>query len=99
MTKQPEQILEEQLVAQIKAWDVYLADVKPFNILKTSNIKNLILKMFTELKKGVTLAPTVPLLLPVRSAQGSFSIRSNFTNNNTPPMPLHDAHLGGFFFL
>lgn len=22
----------------------------------------------------------------------------SYSKNNTPPMPLHDAHLGGFFF-
>lgn len=67
--------------------------------LKINNIKNLTLKMFTEFKKGITFALTVPVLLPIRTAHGSFFKDSTFTNNNTPPMPLHDAHLGGFLFL
>jgi hypothetical protein len=38
--------------------------------------------------------------LPIRTAShgGSF-LRNGLTKNNTPPMPLFDAHLGGFFFL
>lgn len=28
-----------------------------------------------------------------------FSLRRFTTKNNTPPMPLYDAHLGGFLFL
>ena len=27
-----------------------------------------------------------------------FQLERNFTNNNTPSMPLYDAHLEGFFF-
>jgi len=38
MAKQPEQILEEQLVAQIKAWDVYL------EIMETTCILNLLIQ-------------------------------------------------------
>ena len=55
--------------------------------------------MYTEFKKGSTFVATVPTLHTVRSASGSFFFDSNFTNNNTPPMPLNDAHLGGFLFL
>jgi hypothetical protein len=54
--------------------------------------------MFTEIKKGVTFVSTLLVLLLVRLACGSFFFESYFTNNNTPPMPLHDAHLGGFLF-
>lgn len=57
------------------------------------------LKMFTEFKNSCTFARTVPVQHTVRSASGSFFKDSTFTNNNTPPMPLHDAHLGGFLFL
>jgi hypothetical protein len=67
--------------------------------LKINGVKNLTVKMFTEFKKGFTFAPTIPVLHTVRSAYGSFLKDSTFTNNNTPPMPLHDAHLGGFLFL
>ncbi len=52
--------------------------------------------MFTESKNSNTFASTVPVLLPVRSACGSFFL--NKTLNNTPSMPLCDAHLEGFFF-
>lgn len=55
--------------------------------------------MFTEFKNSCTFARTVPVQHTVRSASGSFFKDSTFTNNNTPPMPLHDAHLGGFLFL
>ena len=47
----------------------------------------------------ITFVPTVPVLLPVRSAYGSFSQTVHITKDNTPPMPLFDAHLGGLFFL
>lgn len=30
---------------------------------------------------------------------GLFSAEQYLTKDNTPPMPLSDAHLGGFFFL
>jgi len=33
----------------------------------------------------------------VRSADGLFFKLVHSFNNNTPPMPLADAHLGGFF--
>jgi len=62
------------------------------------NRKNM-MKKFTENKKSCTFAVTVPLLLPIRTAQGSFFTDSNYTNYNTPPMPLFDAHLGGFLFI
>lgn len=45
-----------------------------------------------------TFALTVPVLHTVRSADGSFFKIVPHFNNNTPPMPLADAHLGGFFF-
>lgn len=55
--------------------------------------------MFTEFKKGITFASTFLALHTVSLLSGFFLLESNFTNNNTPPMPLHDAHLGGFLFL
>ncbi len=57
------------------------------------------LKKFTEFKNRCTFVLIVLVQHTVRSASGSFYKDSNFTNNNTPPMPLHDAHLGGFLFL
>lgn len=72
MAKQSEQILEEEFVAQSKAWLVILVNFNQLKALKINRIKNLTLKMFTKYKKGITFASTVPLLLPVRTAQGSF---------------------------
>ena len=76
MAKQPEQIVEEQLVAQSKAWVVGLVDFTLFKALKIIFIKNLTLKMFTEFKKGITFALTVLALHTVRSASGSFFLYS-----------------------
>lgn len=45
-----------------------------------------------------TFALTVPVLHPVGSAYGSWNIDITLINDNTPPMPLSDAHLGGLFF-
>jgi hypothetical protein len=56
-------------------------------------------KTVTFFKNMYIFAITVLLLLPIRTAQGSFSKDSFFTQDNTPPMPLNDAHLGGFLFL
>lgn len=55
--------------------------------------------MFTEFKKGITFAETLYVLPPIKLVCGALFFDSNFTNNNTPPMPLYDAHLGGFLFL
>lgn len=44
--------------------------------LKINGIKNLTLKMFTEFKKGITFAPTVPVLHTIRTASGSFFLYS-----------------------
>jgi len=72
MAKQPIQIVEEQLVAPNIAL-VYIYSIKL--LFKPSNSKiflQISLKKFTEFKKGSIFAPTVPVLLPVRSAYGSF---------------------------
>lgn len=58
--------------------------------------------MFTEFKKIFTFASTVLATLKFERAayQGeSFAKDNSLPNDNTPPMPLHDAHLGGFLFL
>jgi hypothetical protein len=72
MAKQPEQILEEQLVAQLQRLCYGLAQFHYHKSLTINSFNNLILKMFTKFKKDITFIPTVPLLLPVRTAQGSF---------------------------
>lgn len=43
----------------------------------------------------ITFVPTVPVLLPVRSACGSFFLTSFI--HNTPLLPLNEAHWRGFF--
>jgi len=55
--------------------------------------------MFTEFKKGITFVHTILVSPRVKSASGYIFFDSTFTTNNTPPMPLCDAHLGGFLFL
>ncbi len=54
------------------------------------------IKCIAQLRNCVIFASTVPVLLPVRSACGSFFL--NKTHKNTPSMPLCEAHLEGFFF-
>jgi hypothetical protein len=56
------------------------------------------LKKIAGNKNQLRFASTVPVLFPVGSATGSFFLKVQTTNNNTPPMPLNDAHLGGFLF-
>lgn len=45
-----------------------------------------------------TFAPSLGVNLLFLNRYVFLSV-SNFTNNNTPSMPLFDAHLEGFFFL
>ena len=66
---------------------------------QSEQIKKDNFKMIIQFKKNYTFAPTVPVMLLVRSAHGSFFLDNNFNNDNTPPMPLYEAHLGGFLFL
>ncbi len=46
-----------------------------------------------------TFAITVPVLHTIRTACGSFLQVIISIKDNTPPMPLNDAHLGGLFIL
>ncbi len=49
------------------------------------------------MKKDITFEiPTFDLHV-FNNANDVFLFDSNITYNNTPPMPLNDAHLGGFF--
>jgi hypothetical protein len=104
MAKQPEQILEEQLVAQLQKLGYGLCYFSTFKTFKINNIKNLTLKMFAAFKKEITFAPTVlATLKSERSAyQGeSFAFIGFPQYNNTPPLPhlqFQKAHLGGLFF-
>lgn len=104
MSKQSEQILEEQLVAKSKGLAFVLATFNLFKALKINSIKNLTIKMFTEFKKGITFASTVLATLKSERAayQGeSFAFIGFRQYNNTPPLPLltiQKAHLGGLFF-
>jgi hypothetical protein len=55
--------------------------------------------MFILIKNIITIASSKLALLLLNVNQFIFLCYSIFTNNNTPPMPLYDAHLGGFLFL
>ncbi len=96
---QPEQILEEQLVVQLQKVGHVEVTLSPIKNLKISDFKNLTLNMYIVFKKGITFVQSVLDLYTVRPEFRSSSFESIFTNNNTPPMPIHDAHLGGFLFL
>lgn len=54
---------------------------------------------FENLNVSSILVLTEPELHIIRTALGSVLKEKVFTQDNTPPMPLYDAHLGGFFFL
>ena len=58
-----------------------------------------ILKLFLKLKKSIKFVVLFFDLHIKRFAITPFLFDSDFTNNNTPPMPINDAHLGGFFIL
>jgi hypothetical protein len=55
--------------------------------------------MFIHVKNIIIIATSELELLVKPKTQDSFKNYSTFTHNNTPPMPLYDAHLGGFLFL
>lgn len=75
-----------------------LATFGLFKTLAINNIKKLTLKMFTEFKKGITFVSTVPLLLPVRSAQGSF-FYIGFASKSIHLFCQSLMHTEGVFFL
>jgi hypothetical protein len=54
--------------------------------------------MMTKIKKSFTFVATVPLLLPIRTAQGSFFLWL-FLAFNTPFLPIFDGTLKRFFLL
>ncbi len=55
--------------------------------------------MYTYYKNVITFASPFGAWNIMCSISVTLYLDSNFTNDNTPPMPLHDAHLGGFLFL
>jgi len=103
MAKQPEQIVEEQLVARSKCSRFGVFNL--FKSLKINSIKNLTLKMFTEFKKGITFVTTVLATLKFERAAyqgGSFAFIGFFLLINKPPMPLlnfSECTLRGSFLL
>lgn len=62
------------------------------------NIKNL-LGLLVIQKKVAKFVLTVLATLPIRTASQGESFALITILKNTPPMPLSDAHLGGFLFL
>lgn len=66
---------------------------------KSTKVNKSQLKMCVHIKNTIMFVTPKVALLTQKANQFSFIYYSIFTNNNTPPMPLHDAHLGGFLFL
>jgi hypothetical protein len=107
MSKQPELILEEQLVEQLQKLNyglVLIRDEK--ELIKQMHCQSTVKKfkeMLTESKNSITFAPTVLAThKPARVAyQGeSFAFIGFYHRNNTPPMPLLiqlECTLRGFF--
>ena len=61
------------------------------------NFEKIVYKVIVGSQINSTFVITVPVLHTIRTASGSFSKDSFLTNDNTPSMPLSDAHLEGFF--
>jgi hypothetical protein len=105
MLKQPEQILEEQLVAQLQRLGYGLVCFSLFKSLKTNRIKNLFLKNAYRIQKGVTFASTVlATLKSERTAYqgGSFAFIGFPKNSYTAHRQLlsvQKAYLGVLFFI
>lgn len=76
--------------------NVSMANFKKLSFVLVKNIAEL----FVMPSKGITFVSTVLATLPIRTASqgGSFALKFS-TQDNTPPMPLSDAHLGGLFIL
>jgi len=55
-------------------------------------------KMWISKQKMSIFAVATSKLFNIKTTLGLFSKDSYLTKNNTPSMPLLDAHLGGFFF-
>lgn len=55
--------------------------------------------MFVHIENIIIIATSESMLMAQPKTQDSFKNYRTFTQNNTPPMPLYDAHLGGFLFL
>lgn len=72
MSRQLEQILEDQAIPKNGVLALVLFLFLSHKTLKINSIKNLSSKIFKEYKKDITFTSTVPVLLPVRSAHGSF---------------------------
>lgn len=62
-----------------------------------STITTLVIPNLVYFKIVTTFVSELVLFL-FKTIQVLFSLARNFTNNNTPSLPLFDAHLEGFFF-
>ncbi len=66
--------------------------------LNVSHLRQMMAVMNEFYTDPVIFASTVLATLPTRTAsQGESFVFKTFSN--TPPMPISEAHLGGFFFL
>ncbi len=60
-------------------------------------VSKYLVNTFAQLHNCVTFASTGSVMYTIKTAYGSFSKESSRTNDNTPSLPLYDAHLEGFF--
>jgi len=97
MQKQSERIFKEYIIAKFQKYCSNL--ILLLKALTAVRVVVDFLKKPSILKKGIIFALKVPVLLPIRTASGSFLKEQFSTQDNTPPMPLLDAHLGGFLIL
>ncbi|RZS97534.1 hypothetical protein [Cecembia calidifontis] len=74
-------------------------DYKRFSLLTLVRVAYFLPLAIANLVKSGTFASTVPALLPIRTACGSFDKKTFSVNDNTPPRLTSVAHLGGFSFL
>ena len=74
-------------------------DFKDFSLSDLVRVAYFLPSAIANLEKSGTFASTVPALLPIRTACGSFDKKTYSVNNNTPPGLTSVAHLGGFSFL
>jgi hypothetical protein len=104
MSKQPEQIVEEQLVAKLQRFGYGFVVFILFKSLKTNIIKILTLKMFTEFKKGITFVITVLATLKSERAayQGEafafIGFLKNINNTSYASSVCSESILRGSFF-
>lgn len=74
-------------------------NLKHYGISALERVPCFLASAIANLVKSGTFALTVPALLPIRIACGSFDKIAFSVNDNTPPRLTSVAHLGGFSLL